>query len=172
MTAKIIKKAIKIVLGIFTYMVAIYFFVSEVNRFLDFCPLTVREAFDNMKTISVLTCIKVFFKDIIGMFYPIGVIASLTEFVPLMKILLGGFKKELEQEFFHPRDVIRLKDGVKVGDTAISGSLLAIFGRAVVIWIGISLMFLIKPIIIVKDIIRLIIMIVYVPFVTREGVSA
>lgn len=160
MAGRIIKKLIKIILGIITYLFAIFFFVSEVNRTLDFCPMTVHEAFANMQTISPREWVRAFFADFMNMVYPVGVLASITEIPALLRILLGGLWSEIEYEFRNARDIVRVGDRSVVGNTAIRGSLLVIIVRLALIWIVITLMFLVKPFVIVKDIIELIIMLI------------
>ncbi len=157
MAFKIIKQILKIVIGLITYLLAVFFFVSQVAMFLDFCPLNFSEALASVRTLSLVDLIAVFFENFIEMIYPVGLLASFSDIPMLLRILTKGMLAQIAYELDNPRYYYFNRDtGKKVGDSAVRDMIGTIVGRLVLIWIVFSLMLWIKPFLLVKDVIQLI----------------
>lgn len=163
---RIIRQALRIFIGIVTYIFALYFLVAELNKFLDFCPLTYTEALANMKYIPFKDIIKVYFQDYFNMLYPVGVLAASTELFGIIRFVFRGLKDEIDYEFSHGKySVVRYySDGSKhvidQGDDGYKGALLVIFGRFFLLWLYIPIIFWIKPFLLLINTIKLLKLIV------------
>ena len=132
--------------------IAIYFFIAEVNKYLDFCPMTFNDALENMKCIPLKDLPRVYFKNLINFSYPTGVLASCTEIFALIRLCTRGLGRELIYELDNSSyNIVDTRTGRVVGGgTDAPAWVLATIAFRVVLTLAVfSIMFLIKPFVII-----------------------
>ncbi len=161
MVWKIIKQVLRILLGIATYIVAVYFFVGRTNKFLDFYPYTFKEAWDNMKCIPFFAYFSVLFKQYFDMIWPVGVLAAFTDLIAIARICFKGIIAEMEYELDH-NDYVLIRNGSIIGEGSDGGikALGAVLFRFLIMLLILPCFLFLKPIIMVVYVVKLVMIIV------------
>lgn len=156
---RIIMQILRILLGIVAYLVAIYFFIAEVNRYLDFCPVVFHDSLENIKTIPFADLFQIYFNDFINMIYPAGVFAASTEIFAILRIFTRGMGAEIAYELDnHDYVLVDTRSGAVVGrgSDGLFYAAVAFFGRMFWVAVGITFMLILKPFILLLNVIKLI----------------
>ena len=158
---KIIKQILRIVLGVATYIIAIYFFIGRTNKFLDFFPYTFQEAVANMKCIPFFDYFKVLFRQYFDMIWPVGVLAAFTDLFAIARICFRGIVEEMEYELDH-NDYYLMRNGQIIGEGSDGGvkALGAVLFRFLIMLLILPCFFFLKPIILVVYVVKLVMIIV------------
>ena len=90
MKTKFTGLTVRVLLGIFMYMLALFFFVGEINRVMDMHPISFTIAYANIKGFSLKELILAYLSDYQNMLYPVGVLAAFTELPAIFRVFTKG----------------------------------------------------------------------------------
>ena len=158
MAFRVIKSILKVVLAIITYQLAIFFYISRINKNLDFCPIVFHDAIANMKCIPFFANFKLYFSDFWNMTFPLGFCAAFTEIPFLFRTITRGLGGSIMYELENGRyDLVnvRAREVVGHGDDGPVNALYRIIGAAIIGFIMLGFMFFIKPLLIIWYIIKI-----------------
>lgn len=164
MKSKFVGMTIRIILGIVLYLLAVFFFIGEINRIMDMHPVSFSVAYANMKGFSLKELIQVYFSDYKNMLYPVGVLAAVTELPSIIRVFTKGLWGAMKYEMAAGEyDLVNISTGEIVGhgNDGAGNALIRLLAALLCIAVFLPTMLIIKPFILLINFIKWFRMIIF-----------
>ena len=164
MKSKFVGMTIRIILGIVLYLLAVFFFIGEINRIMDMHPVSFSVAYANMKGFSLKELIQVYLSDYKNMLYPVGVLAAFTELPAIIRVFTKGLWGAMKYEMAAGEyDLVNISTGEIVGhgNDGAGNALIRLLAALLCIAVLLPTMLIIKPFILLINFIKWLRMIIF-----------
>ena len=157
MKSKFVGMTIRIILGIVLYLLAVFFFIGEINRIMDMHPVSFSVAYANIKGFSLKELIQAYLSDYKNMLYPVGVLAAFTELPAIIRVFTKGLWGAMKYEMaVGEYDLVNISTGEIVGhgDDGAGNALIRLLAALLCIAVFLPTMLIIKPFILLINFIK------------------
>lgn len=164
MKSKFVGMTIRIILGIVLYLLAVFFFIGEINRIMDMHPVSFSVAYANIRGFSLKELVQVYLSDYKNMLYPVGVLAAFTELPAIIRVFTKGLWGAMKYEMAAGEyDLVNISTGEIVGhgNDGAGNALIRLLAALLCIAVFLPTMLIIKPFILLINFIKWLRMIIF-----------
>jgi len=164
MKSKFVGMTIRIILGIVLYLLAVFFFIGEINRIMDMHPVSFSVAYANIRGFSLKELVQAYLSDYKNMLYPVGVLAALTELPAIIRVFTKGLWGAMKYEMAAGEyDLVNISTGEIVGhgNDGAGNALIRLLAALLCIAVFLPTMLIIKPFILLINFIKWLRMIIF-----------